>query len=179
MSNVAIGRWLGWGIAGGMTVMLVGTGSVATAEGECKVETEVGWASHVGPWSPDDRWSYPWQAVLEARQARLAEPGSITEATRIEDPIRLAALHRVMWEARWLGRTVTIKHRETEREARVLVLDALAGDLADAGALGKEAGVSYAGVIADLPPELFAKLDGTERPRRGRIPVRITYAECE
>ena len=159
--------------------MLMGAGDAETGHGECMVETEVGWASHVGPWSTEDRWSYPWQAVLEARQARRAEWGSITAETRIEDPIRLAALHRVMWEPRWLGRTVTIQHRETGREEAALVLDALAGDLADAGALGKEAGVSYAGVIADLTPELFAQLDGTEWPARGRIPVRITYAECE
>lgn len=177
-SRVGSSRWVQWGIAAGMTVLLVGAGGDGPAGGGCLVETELGWASHVGPWSPQDRWSYPWQAVLEARKGGSAQRGSITEETRIDDPIRLVALHRIMWEPRWLGRTVTIQHEETELAETALVLDALAGDLADDAALGKEAGVSYAGVIADLTPELFALLDGTDWPKRGRIPVRITYIEC-
>ena len=145
---------------------------------DCTVEYEEGWASHVGPWSEQDGWEYPWQGVLDARKAGRAARGSITTRTEIDDPTKLVALHRVMLEHRWLGRTVRIEHIPSGRSETALVLDALAGDHAHEGALGWEPGVDYAGVIADMTPQQFARLDGSDWPRRGRIAVRIWYVEC-
>ena len=68
----------------------------------------------------------------------------------------------------------------TGRLEPALVLDALAGNLAHKGALGYEPGVSYAGVIADLTPQQFGRLQEspTGWPETGRIPIRIWYLLC-
>ena len=153
---------------------------IDAAPTQCTVESEQGFASHVGPWGPQSGWEYPWGGVLLARQQGRALRGSITDRTRIDDPTTLVALHRVMHDPVWLGRWVLIEHVETGRQEAALVLDALAGNLAGEGALGWEPGVSYEGVIADLTPQQFGRLDEspTGWPRRGRIPVRVWYVEC-
>ena len=83
-----------------------------------------------------------------------------------------------MHETSVLGRYVLIEHSGTGRQEWALVLDALAGHHAGPGALGWEPGVNYNGVIADLTPQQFARLDSTTWPTRGRIPVRILIFEC-
>ena len=162
-------------------LLLTGSTIVAVPM-ECTVEYEDGSASHVGPWSASDGWEYPWAGVLEARKAGRALRGSITETTEITDITKVVALHRVMYAGQgyWLGRSVIIEHTETGIQETALVLDALAGNYAHDEALGYEEDVDYSGVVADLTPQMFARLDNSQTgwPERGRIPVRVWYVDC-